>query len=368
MDQRLVLSENSVAMKLHYLSYERDRHGNRRVYVRRYGRRIRVREKEGTPAFVRAVANALEKLERGPALAVRGHARGTFGWLASAYMGSVEFNALDERSQRTRRGVIEKCLAHLFKGSPMRECPLSMTTPAKIKAIRDAKADKKGAANKRLKYLSAMFRWGIEAGVISSNPCRDVRRFKYASDGFHTWTVEEVHKFEERHPIGSKPRLALALLLYLGVRRGDLVALGPKNIKNNVVTFIPSKTSYKRIELSHKPILPELAKAIAAGPIGNDFLLETSHGKSFSPNGFGNWFKDRCREAGLPRCSAHGLRKAGATIAAENGATIHQLMAIFDWATPGQALPYTAGADRKRLAREAMHMLSMREGETKVTS
>jgi hypothetical protein len=198
MDQRLVLSENSVAMKLHYLSYERDRHGNRRVYVRRYGRRIRVREKEGTPAFVRAVANALEKLERGPALAVRGQARGTFGWLASAYMGSVEFNALDARSQRTRRGVIEKCLAHFFKGSPMRECPLSMTTPAKIKAIRDAKADKKGAANKRLKYLSAMFRWGIEAGVISSNPCRDVRRFKYASDGFHTWTVEEVHKFEER--------------------------------------------------------------------------------------------------------------------------------------------------------------------------
>jgi len=35
--------------------------------------------------------------------------------------------------------------------------------------------------------------------------------------------------------------------------------------------------------------------------------------------------------SGLAKCSAHGLRKAGATIAAENGATDQQLMAMFGW-------------------------------------
>ncbi|MCE3248703.1 MAG: integrase family protein, partial [Geminicoccaceae bacterium] len=56
-------------------------------------------------------------------------------------------------------------------------------------------------------------------------------------------------------------------------------------------------------------------------------------------------------------CSAHGLRKAGATIAAENGATEHQLMAIFGWDSPKQAALYTRAANRRKLAGGAMHLL-----------
>jgi hypothetical protein len=52
------------------------------------------------------------------------------------------------------------------------------------------------------------------------------------------------------------------------------------------------------------------------------------------------------------------LRKCGASLAAENGATVNQLMAIYDWSTPAQAKIYTDKADRMRLAGEAMHMLA----------
>ena len=48
---------------------------------------------------------------------------------------------------------------------------------------------------------------------------------------------------------------------------------------------------------------------------------------------FGNKFRVWCDQAGLHHCAAHGQRKAGATIAANNGATAHQLMAIFGWET-----------------------------------
>jgi integrase len=51
----------------------------------------------------------------------------------------------------------------------------------------------------------------------------------------------------------------------------------------------------------------------------------TQYGRAFTVAGFGNRFRDRCHEAGLPHCTAHGLRKAGATIAAENGAIDRQL-------------------------------------------
>ena len=65
-------------------------------------------------------------------------------------------------------------------------------------------------------------------------------------------------------------------------------------------------------------------------------FIETQFGKGHSTKGLGNWFADRCIEAEV-RGRAHGFRKAGATVAAENGATPYQLMSIFGWKTLAQA-------------------------------
>jgi integrase len=89
-------------------------------------------------------------------------------------------------------------------------------------------------------------------------------------------------------------------------------------------------------------------------------FLVTDYGRAFTDGSFGNWFHDRCIEAGVPG-RAHGLRKAGATIAANNGATAYQLMAIFGWDTLKMAEVYTKAADQQRLARVAMHMIEEQE-------
>ena len=73
----------------------------------------------------------------------------------------------------------------------------------------------------------------------------------------------------------------------------------------------------------------------------------------------GSWVRDRCDEAGLFECTAYGLKKAGATIAAENEATTRQLMAMFDWDGPAMAEVYTRAAEQKRLAGEAMFLISL---------
>jgi integrase len=224
--------------------------------------------------------------------------------------------------------------------------------------LRDRKASTPGAANNRRKYLSSMFGWAIERGLLRANPARDVRRVRYATSGFHTWTVDEVRQFEARHPIGTKARLALALLLFLGVRRGDVVKLGRQHVKGGYIRMVPRKTSYKRLDASEKPILPVLADVIAQSPTGSLTYLETEYRRPFTANGFGGWFRKRCDEAGLSHCSAHGLRKAGATIAAENGASDRQLMALYDWTSEKQANTYTAAANRKRLATEAARLLA----------
>jgi integrase len=213
-----------------------------------------------------------------------------------------------------------------------------------------------------------MFGWAVENGLMRVNPAREVRKVRYATDGFHTWTAEEVRQFEAQHPIGTKARLALALLLFLGVRRGDVVTLGRQHVRDGWLRMVPRKMRHKRRAISEKPILPVLAEIIAQSPTGDLTFLVTDFGKPFTAAGFGGWFRGRCDEAGLPHCTAHGLRKAGATIAAENGATDRQLMALYDRTTAAQANVYTAAADRKRLANEAArHVASRSEPEQKVS-
>jgi hypothetical protein len=219
----------TVRVDFPYLIADRDRHGVVRHYVRRHGRKIRLRERPGTQGFAQAYADAMQSLDQGSnpdRTIIKGAPAGTLGWLAACYFASTEFRQLDPKSQATRRGVIEDCLREPRKrgiSDLMRDCPVNMLAAAHIKMLRDRKDAMPGAANNRRKYLSSMFGWAVENGLMRLNPARDVRKLRYASDGYHTWTVDEVRQYESRYLIGTKARLALALLLYLGVRRGDVV-------------------------------------------------------------------------------------------------------------------------------------------------
>lgn len=351
----------TVKLNLPYLVSDFDRRRNRRWYVRLNGRKVRIRHDRATPEFLQAYREAIDALK---APAGVGSASktvpGTLGWLAARYFSSSEFGRLAAKSQATRRAIIEDCLLEPLKPGArdvMAGCPVALFSAIHLQVMRDRKRDLPGAANNRLKYFSSMLGWAVEKQIIKANPARDVRRIKYASGGFHAWTIEEVRQFEATHAVGTKARLALALLLYLGVRRGDVVRLGRQHVRDGIIEFTPRKTDYMRKTASVKVILPVLAQIIDASPTGDLAFLVNSHGRPFTDKGFGNWFRERCDEAGLPHCSAHGLRKAGATLAAEAGATDRQLMALYDWTSAAQATTYTRNADKRKLAGEAARLL-----------
>lgn len=359
----------AVKTELPYLHRETTRHGQDVIYARRFGRRVRIREAESSPAFMEAYAGAVRELSgrrpvRSMAPLKPAHPAGSLGWLGAKYFGSPKFLALSPGSQATRRGVLEACFAERFAeadNKPLGDCPAALIDAAKIQRLRDLKssAGLPGAANNRKKYLSAMFGWAVEQKppLATHNPVRDVKRVDYSTSGFHTWTIEEVEQFRARHAVGTKARLALEMLLFIGCRRGDFVTLGKQHVRNNKIRFVPRKTLYKRRTSSAKPVLPILAEVIAKSPCGAMTFLETEHGKPFTAKGFGGWFRERCDDAKLYHCTAHGLRKAGATFAAQNGATVNQLMAMYDWSTPNQAKVYTDAVDRERLADQGMPLL-----------
>ena|SRR5215468_2570572 len=95
---------------------------------------------------------------------------------------------------------------------------------------------------------------------------------------------------------------------------------------------------------------PARGSIIAVTVTGTRIFLVTEYGEPFTAAGFGAWFRTRCDEAGLLDCSAHGLRKAGAVRAAENGTTPHELMAIFGWLSLKEA-----PAQRRDVSRPASH-------------
>ena len=228
--------------------------------------------------------------------------------------------------------------------------------PKHVRKLRDAKADTPEAANALVKALRQVFKWAVEAEPVDSNPAKEVPYIETGSQGFHSWTIEEVRQYEARHPIGTRARLALALLLYTTQRRSDVVRLGHKMALNGWLKFIQVKNAKRKPISLEIPIMAELQRIIdATTPLGKDTYLVTKFGRPFTADGFGNRFRKWCDEAGLPpHCTAHGLRKAGSARLAELGASDREIMAITGHQTAKEVDRYTKSARQKKLAASAM--------------
>ena len=341
---------------------DRDRHGNIRIYYRAKGKpKVRLRGTPWSQDFMAQLDSA--KAEIGP-LTRTGITPATWRWLCTKYFAEcADYLRLDERTKRVRRGIVESTFDEpIAPGSPrfFRDMPLAHMTEDAVEVLRDRKIQTPEAANARLKAMRQVFKFGVKKKLAPRNPARDVEYFKSGSAGFHTWTPEEVQQFEARHPVGTKARLSLALMLFTGQRRSDIIRFGKQHAKDGKLTFTQYKGRNRKPKRLTLPILPALQKIIDATPCGDLTFLVNEWGRPFTDAGFGNWFRDRCVEADVPG-RAHGLRKAGATIAANNGATSRQLMAIFGWDTLKEAERYTRGADQLHLAEAAMHMLEAPE-------
>ena len=342
---------------------DRDRHGNVRIYFRTKGKsKVRVRGTPWTPYFMAAYEQAKGESEfQKPA----GITSGTWRWLCIKYFSEcADYKRLEAKTQQVRRGILESTFEErIAPNSPklFGDFPLSRMNPDAIEVLRDRKIGTPEAANSRVKAIRQVFKFGVKRKFVSTNPAREVEYFKTGSTGFHAWTPEEVHQFENKHPIGTKARLALALLLFTGQRRSDVIRFGRQHVRNGKLTFTQYKGRKRNAKKLTLPILPVLQEIIDASPCGDLTFLINEWNRSFTDAGFGNKFRDWCDQADLPHCSAHGLRKAGATVAANNGATSRQLMSIFGWDTIKEAERYTRNADQSRLAESAMHMLQERD-------
>jgi len=350
---------------------DRDRYGGYRLYFRAPGRpKVRLNETPGTDAFEEEVSCArlgIKYVPAGASAEKTGPTRTpskyhSFDWLIDQYEKRSRGRMTDAELDRKVRMLREVANYEwpTKKGGTVRvgSLPFDGMQRKHVVRIRDDIRQTPGARNNVLKALSALYSWAIKNGEAKESPTASLTR-EYSGEGFHTVTEEEIRQYEQHHPLGTMPNLAMRLALYTGLRRSDLAKLGPEHIINGRIEYRPSKTRRSSgIDIS-LPILPPLLEAIeATSPKGSTFLLN-GYNRPYTENGLGNKAREWFDQAGLHHCSLHGLRKAGPSIAAENGATHEQLKAIWGWVTDAQASHYIRKANRKKLADAGMKFLRL---------
>jgi integrase len=323
-----------------------DRHGKWRWRARAKGKKAAMLPGAyRSPEFVAAWnAWANGRLEIGAERTVPG----TISALLVEYYASDPFNGLSANTQKAYRAMLERFRAK--SGGRV----IHMLTHEEIRLVRNKL--KPEPSNMFLRCIRHLCRWAVDADKLKRDPTAGMKKRKNLharKGGIHTWTIEEVAQFEERHAFGTKARLALDLLLYTSQRKSDVVTLGRQHEAAGGLKFRQKKTG----EWMELPLVAPLRASIAAAG-GAMTYIETMRGRPFTAAGFGNWFRDRCDEAGLPQCSSHGLRKATATRLADAGATPHQIMAITGHRSLSEVENYTREANKKRMARQMAGVLA----------
>ena len=276
---------------------------------------------------------------------------GTLAWLFDRYRETVAWNqVLSAATRRQRENILARVL--LTAGN----VSASAITTTHIVDGRERRSQTPAQARNFLDAMRGLFRWAVEAGHVKRDPTIGVKNpARRKGDGFRPWTEDDVDAYERRWPIGTRQRVWLAVLIYTGLRRGDAVRLGRQHVRNGVAKLKTEKSG-GTLEVA-LPILPVLARILEAGPTGDLTYICGESGKPLTKELFGNLFRDACNAAGVPG-SAHGVRKIAATRAANCGATVAELEAIFGWTGGAMASHYTRSSDRERLARDAIHKLA----------
>ena len=253
-------------------------------YFRRPGfKGIRLRGLPGSAEFKAAYQEAMagqpERLEIG----ARKTRPGTVNAAVVGYYNSLAFRELAPETQKLRRRILERFRTRLDDNQ--RECGDKLIATLPREAIVRMLANMAPFARQNwLKALRGLVQFAVAEGFRANDPTQDLKAPTKKSAGFHTWTDAEIEQFEAYHPIGSKARLALALLLYSARRRGDVVRMGRQHVRNGVITVRQQKTD---AELSI-PIHPELQRVLDATAIGNLNFLVSERGEPFTAPRFDN--------------------------------------------------------------------------------
>jgi site-specific recombinase XerD len=279
------------SLRLRYVHAFVDRHGKARYYFRRHGRRVPLPDLPGSAAFNRAYEAALAGSPPAVEVGATRTIAGSVNAMIVGYLSSAAFGQLAPASQRQYRRILEELRReHGNRG-------IATLERRHVTLMIEARAKHPAAARDLLRCLRLLVQHAIKIGVRQDDPTNGVRVKMPKTEGFRTWTEDDIAAFEAAYPIGTKSRLALALLLGTALRASDVVKVGRSHVRNGTIAgIVQQKTG---AALPPIPISADLAAAInAAAPSEHVVFLLNERGASFTAKAFGKWFSAQCAVSG----------------------------------------------------------------------
>jgi hypothetical protein len=231
-------------IKLRYVNEFIDRHGHVRRYFRRPGGcAMPLPGLPGSIEFMAAYQAALAAVSPPPPSS-KHIIRGSLAEIVAGYFRSASFVNLSPSSQTLYRKALNPVLA-AHGHRLVRELPKA----AARNVVEGIGATRPGMANLTRSVLSKVMAYAIATGVRIDNPFAGLEPYRLGTH--HTWTDAEIAQFERRWRLGTRERLAFALLLYTAQRGGDVVRMVRGDIVDGRIRV--SQEHNKRTDDSNPP-------------------------------------------------------------------------------------------------------------------
>jgi len=320
-------------------------------YFRRGGRRHRLPGEPGSPEYLAAYERAIASKPELPKSARVGFAAGSLGWVIDRYLVSNEYRSKAIGTQR----------AYDVMTKTLRDAPIARAL------VRDINRQHVNAHCSEIEQRYGRSRGDHQAMIISilwdfadrhlpqcrldnrSNPTRRRRR-SYRARARLAWPLDLQRRFLAG--ASDELKLAFALLLYTGQRRGDVCRMRWSDFDGKFINIVQEKTG----ESVHVRVHRDLRAALMKIERRSDFILTTKTGRPFDKTALTKAVKARLRAIDGEAFTLHGLRKAAGVRLAEAGASVQQIMTVLGHKTPGMALFYCREASKRELSDSAMKL------------
>jgi integrase len=265
-----------------------------------------LRGEPGTPEFTASYNEACARKIIPP--------RGTLLSVLQGFQASDEFTRLAPRSRSDYVGKI-KLLEKAFG-----DFPLSALTDNRTRGVFKAWRERLSVSSRRQAdyawvVLARVLSWGMDRGLVASNPCARGGRLYRGSRADKIWTDADEAAFLDRAP--AHLHLPLLLALWTGQRQGDLLRLAWSAYDGKHIRLRQSKTRVRVVI----PVGALLKDALDAATKRSTIMLTTADGKPWTPDGFrASW--------GIVGVTFHDLRGTAVTRLAIAGCTEAEIATI----------------------------------------
>ena len=349
-----------------YCDHFVDRYGKSRYYFRRNAQSKRVAlpslpySAEFMAAYEAALGHAAQSKVSAARIAIARSDSGTLNAAVVAYYQSAHYTeTLGTNTQKLRRYALDAFRSAKGEGN---DVPRGMRMldqldrPHLGKIVGRMKA---GEQHALMKALRPFFAFCVQQMLIKDDPTTGLKLAKKPKTmGHYSWSERDIDKFGRRHPVGTTAHLAMAIMLYTGLRISDARLFGPEHVHEGIVRVKPKKTSRTTGNTVEFRAHADLQRVIRATKVtGTKTYIISERGKPFAEGVLSNKMRDWCDEAGLPECSAHGLRKAIVRRMLEAGATEYQVAAVTGHSDLDEIRTYAQSINKRKLADDAIGLL-----------